>query len=120
MVPASCDLPADLPGRDVADAVNVALARAWDWQVHQRTLQRPPAATHLYGYSSRGYRPVADHLHRVLPCRLDDRHRLVAELVPGAVLPGWFDDDVHLEVWMRESDLHTRTFDNAWCLLRAS
>ena len=119
MVPASCDLPTDLPGREAADAVNVALARAWDWQVHQRTLEHPPAATHLYGHSSLGYRPVAQHLDRVLPCEPGDGHRLVAELVPGPVLPGWFADDVHLEVWMRERDLHARAFDNAWCLLRS-
>jgi hypothetical protein len=93
VMPASCDLPADLPGRDAADAVNVALARAWDWQKHQRTLQRPPAATHIYGYSSLGYQPVADHLDRVLPCRPSGRHRLVAELVPGPVLPGWCADE---------------------------
>jgi hypothetical protein len=118
MVPAACDLPADLPGRDAADEVNVALARAWDWQVHHRTLEQPPATSHLYGHSSRGYQPVAKHLDRVLPCEPGDRHRLVAELVPGPVLPGWFADEVHLEVWMRESDLQARAFDAAWCLLR--
>ncbi len=119
MVPASCDVPAEVPGRDAADTVNVALARAWDWQQHDRILEHPPAVTHLYGHSSLGYQPVAEHLGRVLPCEPGDRHRLVAELVPGDVLPGWFADGVHLEVWMRESDLRTRAFDNAWCLLRA-
>jgi len=119
MVPASCDLPADLAGREEADEVNVALARAWDWQVHQRALKHPPAATHLYGYSSLGYRRIKQHLDRVLPCETTDHHRLLAELVPNPVLPGWFTDGVHLEVWLRDSDLQTRRFNAAWCLLRS-
>jgi len=39
--------------------------------------------------------------------------------VPGPALPGWFADDVHLEVWMRDSDLQAGALDAAWCLLRS-
>jgi hypothetical protein len=47
-----------------------------------------------------------------------DEHRLVLDLESWTALEGWFGDAGSLEVWMRGSDLESRRFDHAWCLIR--
>ena len=58
-------------------------------------------------------------LDKVLPLSVPgDEHRLVLDLESWTALKGWFGDAGNLEVWMRGSDLESRRFDHAWCLIR--
>lgn len=76
--------------------------------------------THLYGHSHSGDDiAVLDILPKVLPLTAEgDRYRLIADIESWTALDGWFGDVGHLEVWMRDSDLVARAFDQAWCIIR--
>ncbi len=74
---------------------------------------------HAYGHSRTGRGAVREVLNDVLPLREPgDAHRLLFDIESWTHLCGWFGDAAPLEVWMRQSDLAARRFDEAWCLTR--
>ncbi|MFP7761622.1 DUF1963 domain-containing protein [Marisediminicola sp. LYQ85] len=108
---------------DVFDAVERAgeeINRAW---TRQRTGD-PDAAvvpvTHLFGHSQSGVDgDVSAVLSAALPLTAaGDEHRLIVDIESWTTLDAWFGDAKPLEVWMRQSDLEARAFDQAWCLIR--
>lgn len=74
--------------------------------------------SHAYGHSWKGTTEIGDILNLLLPLLPDDDHVLLLDLESWTHLEGWFGDAGHLEVWMRRSDLATRDFGKAWCLIR--
>ena len=48
-----------------------------------------------------------------------DEYRLILDIESWPFLDGWFGDAGNLEVWMRQSDLDTKNFAAAWCLIRS-
>lgn len=104
---------------DKTEALELALQGGWFAQRTGSVKGAPVPFSHVYG---RGHRArataVEEILPNVLPLDTGDEYRLVLDLESWTALEGWFGDVGNLEVWMRESDLETRSFDRAWCLIR--
>jgi hypothetical protein len=111
---------APTPVFEAAEAANDQIQRMWAWQRTRNRHARPMPLTHLYGHSQSGDRhPALNVLPACLPLSLPgDRYRLIAEIESWTTLEGWFGDARPLEVWMRDSDLRERAFEEAWCIIR--
>lgn len=104
---------------ETAQALEESLQRAWLAQRTGSTQGHPIPASHVYGHSQHGEIHARALLAKVLPLSVPgDEHRLVLDLESWTALEGWFGDAGNLEVWMRGSDLESRRFDHAWCLIR--
>lgn len=117
-------LPAPLDVTRDGDAAFEAAERAHalldeGWRVQMDEASHALPVTHAYGHSRTGRGAVREVLNEVLPLREPaDAHRLLFDIESWTHLSGWFGDAAPLEVWMRQSDLAARRFDEAWCLTR--
>ncbi|KQR65999.1 DUF1963 domain-containing protein [Frigoribacterium sp. Leaf172] len=121
-IPTSLDLDVTTEKAcQAAEEATIAFQRMWNWQRTQDRHAGPAPITHLYGYSQAGHTVAGgDILPGCLPLAAPgDSYRLVADIESGTTLDGWFGDASPLEVWMRQSDLDARSFDRAWCIIRA-
>ena len=104
---------------ETAQALEESVRRAWLAQRTGSIQGHPIPVSHVYGHSQHGEIHARALLAKVLPLSVPgDEHRLVLDLESWTALEGWFGDAGNLEVWMRESDLESRRFDHAWCLIR--
>lgn len=116
--------PSDVVATDKAqvDAVELVtdqLQRTWTMQRTVSAENHPLPVTHVYGHSQNGSGPALRILAATLPLEEpDDSYRLVLDIESWTHLSGWFGDAAPLEVWMRDSDLRARRFDQAWCIIR--
>ncbi|MCO1339164.1 hypothetical protein BJH93_09710 [Kocuria polaris] len=102
------------------EQINNLILEAWQsvYKAGGETAHLP--LSHAYGHSWQGRNGAEVTLDEVLPLTANDEHVLILDLESWTHLEGWFGDAWHLEVWMRRSDLAARSFDHAWCLIRAS
>ncbi|MGQ1840156.1 DUF1963 domain-containing protein [Kocuria turfanensis] len=104
---------------ETAQALEESLQRAWLAQRTGSVEGHPIPVSHVYGHSQHGEVHARALLGEVLPLTSPgDEHRLILDLESWTTLAGWFGDAGSLEVWMRGSDLRSRRFDHAWCLVR--
>jgi hypothetical protein len=104
---------------ETAQALEESVRRAWLAQRTGSTKGHSIPVSHVYGHSQHGEIHARALLAEVLPLSVPgDEHRLVLDLESWTALEGWFGDAGSLEVWMRGSDLESRRFDHAWCLIR--
>lgn len=112
------DFRSDRASYDAAQAVQEAVRRGWSAQRTGTAEEVPPPVTHVYGYSQNASDPALGVLRDVLPLGEEDEYRLLLDIESFTHLDGWFGDAASLEVWMRDSDLSARRFDQAWCITR--
>lgn len=105
----------------LVENVQTELYAAWEFQRTAGGRVSAPVFpfTHLYGHSDSGSRYAHDVLRRVRPLSEDgDSYTLLLSVDGWTIFDEWFGDAGNFEVWMRESDLRDRRFDEAWCMIR--
>lgn len=102
------------------EEVQDAFRSAWAGSREVGDPGEPNPVSHVYGYSQAGFKIAeSEYLHEVLPLKdAKDQWRLILDIESWTVLDGWFGDASPLEVWMRQSDLDSRNFRAAWCIVR--
>lgn len=121
-VPRSADfIGADDHTFSSVENVETELYAAWELQRTGGKRVRGPVFpfTHLYGHSDSGTEYAHEVLKEVRPLTSsDDSNTLVLSIDGWNWFDEWFGDAGNFEVWMRESDLRSNRFDQAWCMIR--
>jgi hypothetical protein len=113
--------PMDFAGSErfePAEELTEAFQRTWLLQQTGSHAEEPIPVTHVYGHSQNGSAQAIGILEHALPLDDGDDYRMILDVESWTHLAGWFGDAAPLEVWMRESDLSSCRFDEAWCIIR--
>ena len=105
----------------IVENVETELFAAWEFQRTAGAKVTAPVFpfTHLYGHSDAGTTYAHEILREVRPLVEDgDSYTLLLSIDGWNTFDEWFGDAGNFEVWMRESDLRDRRFDEAWCMIR--
>lgn len=105
----------------IVENVETEMYAAWEFQRTAGAKVTAPVFpfTHLYGHSDSGTEYAHEVLREVRPLTEDgDYYTLLLSVDGWNTFDEWFGDAGNFEVWMRESDLRERRFDQAWCMIR--